>query len=380
MRTCIGNGKIFVNKDLTLPKGYVLIEDGTITYCGQEKPKCSFDKYIDALGNNICPALIDTHTHGIGGYDFNTCSLENFEEIEKLEYKEGVGSLFCSLVPETHERLIELLKMYDTCKSSLLGGIHLEGPFLNLSKKAVMKEEMLQSPHYDHFKEYINRTTKLKSMTYACELDTNHQLLQQGIEAGIIMNIGHSDATCQQVLEAEKHGAKGVTHLYNAMSQHEHRNPGVVTGAFVSDGLICELIADGFHVHPDVIKATYKVLGKDRIILVSDANPFKSAKEGDYIFSGKNIHVTKDKALVKETGRIAGSTLKMNVACQNMMKYCHCSISDVLNMAAFLPGNYYELNRGSLEKGKIGDIIIINDSFDILSIYKDETFYNYELI
>lgn len=94
----------------------------------------------------------------------------------------------------------------------------------------------------------------------------------------------------------------------------------------------------------------------------------------------KNIHVTKDKALVKETGRIAGSTLKMNVACQNMMKYCHCSISDVLNMAAFLPGNYYELNRGSLEKGKIGDIIIINDSFDILSMYKDETFYNYELI
>lgn len=379
MRTCIGNGKIFVNKDTTIENGYVLVKDGIITYCGQEQPKCTFDKYIDALGNNICPALIDTHTHGIGGYDFNTCSLKDFKKIEELEYREGVGALFCSLVPETHKHLIELLKKYDKCESSLLEGIHMEGPFLNISKKAVMKEEMLQNPNSDHFKEYIESTSKLKSMTFACELDVDHQLLQQGIEAGIIMNIGHSDATCQQVLEAEKHGAKGITHLYNAMSQHEHRNPGVVTAAFVSDGLICELIADGFHVHPDVIKATYKALGKDRIILVSDANPFKSAKEGDYIFSGKNIHVTKDSALVKETGRIAGSTLKMNVACQNMMKYCQCSLSEVLNMAAFLPGNYYGLNRGSLEKGMIGDIIIINNSFDILSMYKDETFYNYKL-
>ncbi|MFQ7173146.1 MAG: N-acetylglucosamine-6-phosphate deacetylase, partial [Thomasclavelia ramosa] len=101
-----------------------------------------------------------------------------------------------------------------------------------------------------------------------------------------VMNVGHSSASAKEVKKAQAYGAKGITHLYNAMSQHLHRDPGVVTGAILSD-LMCELIVDGFHIDEDVIRATYKAIGKERIILITDANPCKGLPDRQYHFSGK---------------------------------------------------------------------------------------------
>ena len=236
-----------------------------------------------------------------------------------------------------------------------------------------MKEEFLRLPDIEEFRQFLRVSSHVSSMTIAPELPDAQRLIKEGTRQGIVMNIRHSMADAQQVMQAQRNGAKGITHLYNAMSQHEHRNPGVVTGALLSD-LMCELIVDGFHVHPDVVHATYRALGDDRIILISDANPYKAVADGEYPFSGKNIVIQDGKATVKETGRIAGSTLAMNTALRNMCRYTGCSVESAVRMAAYNPARLYGWKKGSIEPGYDADLMLMDDAFHIHRVWQRKYF------
>lgn len=351
----------------------VLIEDGTILDIASECELPHAEQVIDAEGLYLAPGLLDTHTHGIGGFDFNTCTAQAIEEIIALEHAEGVTGFLASLVVENHAMTMERLQLLDSQVTDSLLGIHLEGPFLNPKQKAVMKEEFLRLPNIEEFRQFLRVSSHVSSMTIAPELPDAQRLIKEGTRQGIVMNIGHSMADAQQVMQAQRNGAKGITHLYNAMSQHEHRNPGVVTGALLSD-LMCELIVDGFHVHPDVVHATYRALGDDRIILISDANPYKAVADGEYPFSGKNIVIQDGKATVKETGRIAGSTLAMNTALRNMCRYTGCSVESAVRMVAYNPARLYGWKKGSIEPGYDADLMLMDDAFHIHRVWQRKYF------
>lgn len=314
--------------------------------------------------------MIETHTHGIKGYDFNTCRSEDILQINKALLDEGVTGFFASLVAEKHEDLINLLDMYEQITVNNFLGVHLEGPFLNPNKTGVMKKECMQKPDIEKMNEYLKHCRRIRSMTIAPELENALSLITYGNNQGVVMNVGHSIATSKEVLMAQQYGAKGVTHLYNAMSQHLHREPGVVTGALISD-LFCELIVDGYHIDSDVILATYKTLGKDRIILICDANPCKGLPDGEYQFSGNQVIIENGKARVKETGRIAGSTLKLNEACYNMMKITGCSLQDAVYMASTHIAEIYHLHKGKLEAGYDGDVVVVDDEFNVLAVVNE---------
>lgn len=367
MKSLIKNGTIIIDGTKRIDNGGILIEGNTIIGVYKNYQDIECDEEIDAKGQYVIPGLLDTHTHGVMGYDFNTCQKEDLEKIQNALLKEGVTSFMASLTCENHERMLELLDMYEESDVDNLIGVHIEGPFLNPNKKGVMKEEDIQTPQPEKFYEYLNHCHKIVSMTIAPELPGSLDLIQRGNDCGIVMNVGHSDASASQVVEAQQHGAKGITHLYNAMSQHLHRDPGVVTGAVISQ-LMCELIVDGFHIHPDIIHATYQMIGSDRLILITDSNPCKGLPDGDYTFSGKNVEIINGKARVKETGRIAGSTIAMNKECHLMKEYTHCTIDDVVKMACYNPAQLYNLKKGQLTVGYEADILIVNDQFDILKV------------
>lgn len=367
MKILIKNGILIIDGKKRVNNGAVLVEDNKIIGIYKDYSEVIADKYIDAKGNYIVPGLIETHTHGIMGYDFNTCSNEELLKISDASLDEGVTCFMASLVCESHERMLELLEQYEKSDVPNMLGVHVEGPFLNINNKGVMKVECLQKPNTEKFDDFLNHCSKFKAMTIAPELEGSLGLISYGNNKGIVMNVGHSSATASQVVEAQQFGAKGITHLYNAMGQHLHRNPGVVTGAMISD-LYCEMIVDGFHIHEDVIKATYRAIGKDRIVLICDANPCKGLADGIYTFSGKEVEIKDGKARVKETGRIAGSTIKLNEACYNMMKWCGCSIDDAVLMASVNPAKLYNLNKGKLEVGYDGDVIVVDDKFNVLAV------------
>lgn len=367
MKILIKNGTVIMNGSKSVINGAVLIEDNSIKEVYESCPDIICDEVVDAKGQYIIPGFIETHTHGILGHDFDKATTTDIEEIEKAHLQEGVTSFLASITCGSHEEILQLLDMYNTCPTKNLVGVHIEGPFLNIEYKGVMKEEHIQAPSLDKFKEYQKHCKTITSMTIAPEIEGAKEIIEYGNKQGIVMNVGHSSSDAKGVLEAQSWGAKGITHLYNAMSQHLHRTPGVVTGAILST-LYCELIADGFHIHEDVIKATYKSIGKDRIILICDANPCKGLPDGIYPFSGKEVEIIDGKARVKETGRIAGSTLTLHEACKNMIDWCHCSINDVVQMACVNPATLYGLNKGRIEKGCIGDIVIVDKNMDIKTV------------
>ena len=373
MKTMIINARVLMHAQRCVKEEAVLIEDGTILDIASECELPHAEHVIDAEGLYLAPGLLDTHTHGIGGFDFNTCTAQAIEEIIALEHAEGVTGFLASLVVENHAMTMERLQLLDSQVTDSLLGIHLEGPFLNPKQKAVMKEEFLRLPNIEEFRQFLRVSSHVSSMTIAPELPDAQRLIKEGTRQGIVMNIGHSMADAQQVMQAQRNGAKGITHLYNAMSQHEHRNPGVVTGALLSD-LMCELIVDGFHVHPDVVHATYRALGDDRIILISDANPYKAVADGEYPFSGKNIVIQDGKATVKETGRIAGSTLAMNTALRNMCRYTGCSVESAVRMAAYNPARLYGWKKGSIEPGYDADLMLMDDAFHIHRVWQRKYF------
>ena len=373
MKTMIRNARVLVHAQWCVKEEAVLIEDGTILDIASECELPYAEQVIDAEGLYLAPGLLDTHTHGVGGFDFNTCTAQAIEEIIALEHAEGVTGFLASLVVENHAMTMERLQLLDSQVTDSLLGIHLEGPFLNPKQKAVMKEEFLRLPNIEEFRQFLRVSSHVSSMTIAPELPDAQRLIKEGTRQGIVMNIGHSMADAQQVMQAQRNGAKGITHLYNAMSQHEHRNPGVVTGALLSD-LMCELIVDGFHVHPDVVHATYRALGDDRIILISDANPYKAVADGEYPFSGKNIVIQDGKATVKETGRIAGSTLAMNTALRNMCRYTGCSVESAVRMAAYNPARLYGWKKGSIEPGYDADLMLMDDAFHIHRVWQRKYF------
>ena len=373
MKTMIINARVLMHAQRCVKEEAVLIEDGTILDIASECELPHAEQVIDAEGLYLAPGLLDTHTHGIGGFDFNTCTAQAIEEIIALEHAEGVTGFLASLVVENHAMTMERLQLLDSQVTDSLLGIHLEGPFLNPKQKAVMKEEFLRLPNIEEFRQFLRVSSHVSSMTIAPELPDAQRLIKEGTRQGIVMNIGHSIADAQQVMQAQRNGAKGITHLYNAMSQHEHRNPGVVTGALLSD-LMCELIVDGFHVHPDVVHATYRALGDDRIILISDANPYKAVADGEYPFSGKNIVIQDGKATVKETGRIAGSTLAMNTALRNMCRYTGCSVESAVRMAAYNPARLYGWKKGSIEPGYDADLMLMDDAFHIHRVWQRKYF------
>ena len=373
MKTMIRNARVLVHAQRCVKEEAVLIEDGTILDIASECELPHAEQVIDAEGLYLAPGLLDTHTHGIGGFDFNTCTAQAIEEIIALEHAEGVTGFLVSLVVENHAMTMERLQLLDSQVTDSLLGIHLEGPFLNPKQKAVMKEEFLRLPDIEEFRQFLRVSSHVSSMTIAPELPDAQRLIKEGTRQGIVMNVGHSMADAQQVMQAQRNGAKGITHLYNAMSQHEHRNPGVVTGALLSD-LMCELIVDGFHVHPDVVHATYCALGDDRIILISDANPYKAVADGEYPFSGKNIVIQDGKATVKETGRIAGSTLAMNTALRNMCRYTGCSVESAVRMAAYNPARLYGWKKGSIEPGYDADLMLMDDAFHIHEVWNKACF------
>lgn len=367
MRILIKNGVVIIDGKKRIDNGAVLVEGHKIIGVYKNYNDVHCDEFIDAMGHYIVPGLIETHTHGIMGHDFNTCTMEELKIIETASLKEGTTAFMASLTCESYQDTLDLLDLYQQTDIPNMIGVHMEGPFLNIKNKGVMKEDYIQAPDINKFNDYLKHCSKIKSMTVAPDVEGALDLINYASNRGVTINIGHTSATAKQVIEAQQYGASGITHLYNAMSQHLHRDPGVVTGAILSD-LMCELIVDGFHIHEDIIRATYKAIGKERIVLITDSNPCKGLPDGEYSFSGKNVEIIDGKARVKETGRIAGSTLGLNQACYNMMKYCGCSIDDAILMASYNPAKLYNLNKGQLKVGYDSDVLVVDENFKIIRV------------
>ncbi|MDD6467595.1 MAG: N-acetylglucosamine-6-phosphate deacetylase [Erysipelotrichaceae bacterium] len=373
-KVCIHNAILVVDGEQLLNGGAIVFSDNKIIgIYDRWENQVPVDQLIDANGNYVIPGMIDVHIHGAMGQDFIRPSQNCVDVVAKNLVKDGCTSFFASLTVESHEETCQILDVLGQVKQPENGanylGIHAEGPYLSAQYKALMKEEYLRDPNLKEFDEMQQAAHgKLKYMTFAPEREGSEELVRKATAQGVHCMIGHTNARVSDVQRAYEAGSVGFTHLYNAMSQHTHRNPGTVTGAFLQKNMMAELISDGFHVDPAVVKVTYDSFGPKRIALITDAMLGKDMPDGEYVFSGLHC-IKKGKTVqVKETGRISGSCIGMNDAIVRMQQYTGCSINDLVQMACVNPSYLAQVSdkKGTLESGKDADIVMLSKELEVL--------------
>jgi N-acetylglucosamine-6-phosphate deacetylase len=332
---------------------------------------------LDLKGLRIIPGFIDIHFHGAMGYDIMDAPLEGFKQIANYLVKNGTTSFLATTITSPKQNLENTLKMIytiaekeDNIFASILG-VHVEGPFINQVKKGCHNANWMRCPAVDEFEDLkkILGTDLKTHMTVAPEVEGALEFIKYASANGASISIGHSNATADITKKAIENGAVSFTHLFNAMRGIDHREPGVA-GAALNSKCFVELICDGVHVHPDIVKLIYKLKGSESIILVTDAMKAAGLGDGQYEFGGFKV-IVHDRIARKEDGTLASSTLTMLNAVKNIIEFTGSSLEEAVLMATRNPaqaiGAYDKV--GSIETGKRADLVALNDNLDIAKVF-----------
>ncbi len=376
----ITGGKIVLPDSVVCGKSLVFDSDsGKIIGVVDNVP--SDASVIDAGGNYVAPGLVDIHIHGYLGEDTSDA---NADGIRKMAYgvaKNGVTAFLPTTMTVAKDGIVAALNAVRSLKEESktwdgaeIIGVHAEGPFINPSKKGAQAEENILVPDADFI---IENSDIITSVTLAPEMDEGHKCIKKlKAESNVLISMGHTDAKFEEAISAAKDGVSHATHLFNAMSALNHRNPGVVGAALASDDVSVEVIADTFHIHPGLYSIIAKVKG-DKMILITDCTRAGGMPDGEYELGGQPIFLKGIECRLAD-GTIAGSVLKLNDAVKNVLENTSLPVYEVIKMASLSPARAIRCadRIGSLEEGKDADIIIADANMNIIkTIKKGKTIY-----
>ncbi|MGB4331910.1 MAG: N-acetylglucosamine-6-phosphate deacetylase, partial [Bacilli bacterium] len=301
------------------------------------------DKYI------VIPGFIDKHIHGANHSDAMYPTYDDISNIAKSIAQEGVTGFLPTTMTQSKENVAAALKnirIYieqDNDEGAAVLGIHLEGPFISKKYKGSQHEQYILADDIETMK-YFQEVSgnNIRHVTFAYE-ENGREFTEYLVKQGIVASIGHSDATAADVFEAVKAGVTSVTHVYNAMRGLHHREAGVLGASLLADELYCELIADLIHVSPEAIRILYKMKGKDKIVLVTDAIESKHLSDGVYQLGGQDVYVKAGEARLA-SGVLAGSNLTMNKAVKNFIDVTGVFLTEAVDMATINPARVLKID------------------------------------
>lgn len=376
-----------LTEDGIIDKGYILVEDGKIKSFGpaDELGGQSADKTIELdAGATLAPGFIDLHIHGAGGADTMDSTPEALQTIARTLPAEGTTSFLATTITQERSLIEKALANAAAYKpegtEAEMLGIHLEGPFINEKRKGAQPLEHILKSDVELFKAWQEKSGQLiRLVTLAPELEGGKELVRHLAETGVIASIGHSDADYEEVREAVEAGATHVTHLFNGMKGLHHREPGTAGAALLFKELIVEMIADGVHVRPEMIKLALNSKGMDGMVLITDSMRAKCLKNGTYDLGGQDVTV-KDGMALLEDGTLAGSILRMKDSVKNMTKFADITLAEAVKLASENPAKQLKVfdRKGSIAEGKDADLTVLNENMDIvLTICRGKVAYNH---
>jgi N-acetylglucosamine-6-phosphate deacetylase len=360
-----------------IKKGFVWIEGEKITKIGHvDDLQIEVDAEIITFdeSHKLVPGMIDLHIHGVAGADTMDATPEALQTIARTLPREGTTSFLATTMTTSIEgiekAIMNVTDSFDVLNNegnAEILGIHLEGPFLSPLRAGAQHPENIIEPNVELFKRWQSLANNhIKLVTLAPERNGGMELTSYLKEERVIASIGHSDAVYEEVVKAIEAGVTHATHLYNGMRGIHHREPGVVGSVFLHDEIKAEIIVDGIHNDPKMVKLAYKNKGNEGIILVTDAMRAKCLGAGVYDLGGQEATVDEEKATL-QNGSLAGSILKMNDARKKMIQFTNCSIEDTIQMASVNPAkqlNYFD-RKGSIAVGKDADLVVLDENNDV---------------
>ncbi len=352
--------------------GSITVQDGRIVCVGAEKPGREFKgRVIDARDNYVSAGFIDLHVHGAAGANFLDGKKDSVKKILSTHTRYGTTGILATIGTaglEIVERGITCLKdLMDGGGCDGLLGINLEGPYLNRLRCGAQPAAHIRKPDSGEMSGLIDLAGgHLKIVTLAPELKGGSELITLLRERGVVPAIGHSNANLSESQEAFSDGVRYVTHLFNAMSEMQHRHPGLPAAALLDDGVITELIADGIHVDPVMVRLALKIKDWGSIVLVTDCMAALDSDLGRFHCEGRTATV-RDGAPRFDDGVLYGTVLTMNAAIKNVLSYTGCSIEKVIRLATTNPARVLGIdrNKGSVENGKDADLVIFDKDMDV---------------
>lgn len=363
----------------------MLIKNGLI-FIGHSfiRSDIQFDSNITAIGNivgsgdfdakehYIIPGLIDIHTHGAVGEDFFDGNTAGLLPMADYYAKHGVTSFLATTMTLKEEALLPAMKTIRDFKRSggaKCAGIHLEGPFLSFKKRGAQAAENLHLPNIQLFHRLNDASGgQVRLVTVACEERGAMDFISQVSDSATV-SLGHTSCTYEQAMEAFAHGASHATHLFNGMEGLHHRKPGIIAAA-MDFGASVELICDGIHIHPAVIRLVHKLYG-DKLTLISDSLHCAGMPDGEYELGGQPITVRDGKATLSGSETIAGSSISLLDAVRNVVSF-GIPLAAAVYAASTAPANAVRLHDvGSIQIGKRADLLVLDSSLNLKAVYID---------
>lgn len=366
----IKNIKIF-GEDKIFRNGNIAIKDEKFVLLNEVNE--SEETIVDGRGYMAIPGLVDIHFHGCVGADFCDGTQEAIAQMAEYEASVGVTSICPASMTISEEELHQVMKtagLYQNEKGAKLVGINMEGPFISGKKKGAQAAEHIRLCNLELYRSFQQESGNLiKLVDIAPETDGAMEFID-AVKEETVVSIAHTTADYDTASEALKRGASHVTHLYNAMPPLNHREPGVIGAARDDEKCHVELICDGVHIHPAVIRATFAMFGAERIILISDSMRATGLSDGWYTLGGQEVFVKGPKATLKD-GTIAGSATDL-MGCLRMAVFgMGIPLEDAIACATMNPAKEIGVydTCGSITPGKDADLVLLDDKLQIQKVY-----------
>lgn len=362
----IKNAKVYT-EDGVFKVQDIWMEEGKFVSEGES------DTVIDAAGLLAIPGLTDIHFHGCVGHDFCDGTEEAIAAMAEYEAKNGITTICPATMTMSEETLLRVAHTaaaYGNESGAILAGINMEGPFISKEKKGAQNERYIQSPDMELYRRLQKASGGMfRLVSIAPEMNGAIEFIQE-IKGEAVASIAHTTADYECTRQALDQGASHVTHLYNAMPPYNHRNPGVVGAASDSETCTVEIICDGIHIHPAVVRNTFRIFGSDRVVLVSDSMMAAGMKDGEYSLGGQSVTVTGKTALL-EDGTIAGSASNLMDCVRVCVKEMDIPLEQAVKSAAVNPAKVIGIydRYGSITPGKIANLVLLNEELEINSVY-----------
>lgn len=366
----------YLDEDFRLVQGDIEIEDGKILRVGKNLPRKEEDLAVDCAGSyTVVPGFVDVHIHGCAGADTCDATREALEAMAAFLLAHGVTS-FCPTTMTTSRETIQaaLLAAKDMMNHPMeegarVVGVNMEGPFIAKERKGAQKEEDILPPDFPLFQRFYEESGGIvRLVDVAPEQPGGLDFVEKASQLCTV-SIAHTTADYDQAKAAFDKGVTHATHLFNAMSGLHHRKPGVVGAVFDDSRVRGELICDGFHIHPAVLRAAFRLLG-DRALIVSDSMRANGMPEGEaFDLGGQMVTVHQGKALLPD-GTIAGSVTNLHQEIKNLVSF-GVPFEQAVKAATLLPARAIGLDGeiGSIAPGKRADLVVLDENLDIAAVY-----------
>ncbi|MCM3611628.1 N-acetylglucosamine-6-phosphate deacetylase [Planococcus sp. MERTA32b] len=361
-----------VQPDGSLGTGSILIEEGKIAEVAGESYTDLDAERFDGGGAVALPGFIDVHIHGARGADFMDDDSIAAQTIAAALPAEGTTSFLATTLTHSPERISKAVQhgrrfMENIEQGAEMLGFHLEGPFIHPDQAGAQPSMHICKPSMEDLQKWFGDTlADLKIITMAPEQDPGFRVIRELAEHGVIVSAGHTTADYETLSQAQSAGLSHLTHYGNAMRGLHHREIGVVGAGMLNEGLFCEIIADGIHLSTDMLKLAVKVIGPDRILLITDSMRAKGLPDGSYTLGDQDVTVSGKEAVLSD-GTLAGSVLKMNEGLHQLRMSAGISWQDAIKLSAENAARRLGVfnRKGSLDQGKDADIVLVTDDFGV---------------